>query len=179
MKCTLFSICLFLTLNCAIAQDVDLSKMSSKNTWFKVGLNAGLPLQATSTKESSFILGLDASLQFLETKASGIGIKTGYSHYFSAVDNVKAFGEIPLAIMYRFYPKTTGFFTGLDIGYSFIVNSANTKGGFMGRPHLGYHGDNWNIFGYYNIVFLEEANLNNLQSVGISITRNIRLRGKK
>lgn len=160
------------------SQDVDLSKMSSENTWFKVGLNAGLPTFQGTAGATKFILGLDASLQFLETKASGIGIKSGYSHYFPAVETAKVFGEIPLAIMYRFYPKTRGFFTGLDIGYSLIVNNANTKGGFMGRPHLGYHGDNWNIFGYYNIVLLTEANQSNLQSVGISITRNIRLRGK-
>jgi len=178
MKYTAFLMLSLITIKSALAQDVDLSKMSTENTWFKVGLNAGLPLQSTSVKESKFILGLDASLQFLETKASGIGIKSGYSHYFSAIDNVKSIGEIPLAIMYRFYPKTSGFFTGLDIGYSFIVNSLNTKGGFMGRPHMGYHGDNWNIFGYYNIVLIEEANQSNIQSLGISITRNIRLRGK-
>jgi hypothetical protein len=55
-------------------------------------------------------LGLDASLQFLETKASGIGIKSGDSNYFSADKNLKDIGEIPLAIMYRYYPTSSGFF---------------------------------------------------------------------
>lgn len=126
-----------------MSQSPDLSKVSSKNTWFKVGINAGVPLQPTN---SSFILGLDAGIQFLETKASGIGIKSGYSNYFSADKNLKDIGEIPLAIMYRYYPTSSGFFTGLDIGYSFIVHSPNTRGGFMVRPQAGYHGYNWNLF---------------------------------
>ena len=160
--------------NPARSQQVDLSKVSSKNTWFKVGVNAGVPLKPTT---SAFILGLDAGLQFLETKASGIGIKSGYSHYFSADKNLKAIGEIPLAIMYRYYPTSTGFFTGIDVGYSLLLHASNTKGGFMGRPHAGYHGDNWNIFAYYNLVLIQEENLDNMQSIGISLTRNIRLRG--
>jgi len=160
--------------NNAMSQSPDLSKVSSENTWFKVGLNAGVPLQPTN---SSFILGLDASLQFLETKASGIGIKSGYSNYFSADETLKDIGEVPLAIMYRFYPESTGFFTGVDVGYSFLFNAPNTNGGFMGRPHAGYHSENWNIFAYYNLVLIQEDNNENIQSVGVSVTRNIRLRG--
>jgi hypothetical protein len=159
-----------------MSQDIDFSKMSSKNTWFKVGVNAGVPLNPT---DHAFVFGLDASLQFLETKASGIGVKSGYSHYLPKNSTLKPIGEIPLAIMYRFYPKSTGFFTGLDIGYSLILNSADTKGGFMGRPHLGYHGNTWNVFAYYNIVLITEVNQNDIQSIGISFTRNIRLKGKK
>jgi hypothetical protein len=101
----------------------------------------------------------------------------GFSNYFSADKNLKDIGEIPLAIMYRFYPTSTGFFTGVDVGYSFILNAPNTKGGFMGRPHAGYHGRNWNIFAYYNFVLIQEANNENIHSVGVSLTRNIRLRG--
>lgn len=158
-----------------MSQNPDLSKVSTENTWFKVGINAGVPLPPTN---SSFVLGLDASLQFLETRASGIGIKSGYSNYFSSDKNLNDIGEIPLAIMYRFYPASKGFFTGLDMGYSFIINSPNTNGGYMGRPHAGYHGYNWNIFVYYNIVLIQEDNQENIQSLGISVTRNIRLRGK-
>lgn len=157
----------------AFAQSPDLSKVSSENTWFKVGINAGVPF---STIQSSFVVGLDASLQFLETKSSGIGIKSGYSNYFSSESTIKDIGEIPLAIMYRYYPTSTGFFTGIDAGYSFIINSSNTKGGIMARPHAGYHGDNWNIFAYYNVVLIQEASQENIQNIGISLTRNIRLR---
>lgn len=174
MKLIIITLLSLLLANHAFSQNPDLSKVSSENTWFKVGVNAGVPLQPTN---SSFILGLDASLQFLETKASGIGIKSGFSHYFTADQNLKETGEIPLAVMYRFYPTSTGFFTGVDLGYSFIFNAPNTKGGFMGRPHAGYHGKNWNVFAYYNLVLIQEANQDNIQSVGISLTRNIRLRG--
>jgi hypothetical protein len=175
MKFIIFSVLSLLITNTVLSQNPDLSKVSSENTWFKVGVNAGIPLQPT---KSSFVLGLDASIQFLETKAAGIGIKSGYSYYFTSDDNLRAIGEIPLAIMYRYYPTSTGFFTGIDVGYSFIVDSPNTKGGFMARPHAGYHGDNWNIYGYYNLVFIQEADQGNIQSVGIALTRNIRLKGK-
>jgi len=164
-----------LTTNNVLSQIPELSKVSSENTWFKVGVNMGVPLLPSN---SSFVLGLDASLQFLETKASGIGLKSGYSNYFSSDKNIKDIGVIPLAIMYRFYPTSSGFFTGFDIGYSVILNSPNTSGGYMGRPHAGYHGQNWNLFVYYNIVLIQEDNQDNIQNVGISITRNIRLKGK-
>lgn len=167
----LFLLMLGITTN-AMAQNPDFSKVSTENTWFKVGINAGVPLQPTS---SSFVLGLDASLQFIETKASGIGVKSGYSNYFSSNENLNDFGEIPLAVMYRFYPTATGFFTGFDVGYSFILNAKNTNGGFMARPHAGYHGYNWNLFAYYNIIIIQEANQENIRSVGIAVTRNIRM----
>jgi hypothetical protein len=176
MKYIIYSLLLlFVITNNAMSQSPDLSKVSTENTWFKVGINMGVPLPPTN---SSFVLGLDVSLQFLETKASGIGIKSGYSNYFSSDQNLNDLGEIPLAIMYRFYPTSTGFFTGFDMGYSFIINSPNTKGGFMGRPHAGYHGHNWNIFAYYNIILIQEDNQENIQSLGASVTRNIRLGGK-
>jgi hypothetical protein len=175
MKYIIISLLLIITTNNAISQDIDFSKVSSKNTWFKVGLNAGVPLQPSN---SNFVLGVDASLQFLETKASGIGIKSGFSNYFSTDNSLNDIGEIPIAIMYRFYPKSKGFFTGLDIGYSFILNSANTQGGFMGRPHAGYHGKNWNVFAYYNLILIQESNQEDISNIGISITRNIRLKGK-
>ena len=175
MKYIIISLLLIITKNNAISQEIDFSKVSSKNTWFKVGLNAGVPLQPSN---NNFVLGVDASLQFLETKASGIGIKSGFSNYFSTDNSLNDIGEIPIAIMYRFYPKSTGFFTGLDIGYSFILNSANTQGGFMGRPHAGYHGKNWNVFAYYNLILIQESNQEDISNIGISITRNIRLKGK-
>jgi hypothetical protein len=48
----------------------------------------------------------------------------------------------------------------------------------MGRPHPGYHGNHWNIFAYYNLVLIQEADQDNVQSVGLSLTRNIRLKGE-
>lgn len=175
MKYLIFSLLSFTITNHVFSQSPDLSKVSSKNTWFKVGINAGVPLQPT---KSTFILGLDASVQFLETKASGIGIKSGFSNYFSSDPAVKDLVEIPFAIMYRFYPTSTGFFTGIDVGYAFILNSPNMPGGFMARPHAGYHGKNYNIFGYYNLILNQEADQDDISSIGVSVTRNIRLSGK-
>ncbi|MDZ7778182.1 MAG: hypothetical protein U5L09_22445 [Bacteroidales bacterium] len=87
MKYINYSLLLLLVITTnAMSQSPDLSKVSTENTWFKVGINAGVPLQPTN---SSFVLGLDASIQFLETKASGIGIKSGYSNYFSSDENIK------------------------------------------------------------------------------------------
>lgn len=178
LKVILIGLASLFMINVANAQKSIFSKMSPENTWLKVGVNAGSPILQENNKVTKFILGLDASLQFLETKASGIGIKSGYSHYFSNNDAVESIGEIPLALMYRFYPKSAGLFVGTDVGYSLILNSPNTSGGYMVRPHVGYHGYNWNIFGYYNLVFLEAANQDNLQSIGIAVTRNIRFKGK-
>ena len=175
MKYPLFSLLALLAAGDAFSQKPDLSKISSKNTWVKAGINAGAPLQPTN---STFILGLDASVQFLETKASGIGIKSGISNYFAEDKNAKDLVEIPLAIMYRYYPTSTGFFTGLDVGYSFLLHAPNTQGGFMGRPHVGYHSNNWNIFAYYNVVLMEDATNENIQSVGVSFTRNFRFKKK-
>jgi hypothetical protein len=76
MKYLIFSVLIITITNHAMTQNIDFSKVSSKNAWFKVGVNAGVPLQPSN---SNFILGIDASLQFLETKASGIGIKSGFS----------------------------------------------------------------------------------------------------
>jgi hypothetical protein len=176
MRHPLLSIAALLAAANAFAQKPDLSKVSSKNTWVKAGINAGAPLQPTN---STFILGLDASVQFLETKASGIGIKSGISNYFAEDKNAKDLVEIPLAIMYRYYPTSTGFFSGLDVGYSFLLNAPNTKGGFMGRPHIGYHSNNWNIFAYANLILTEDANNESITSIGLSFTRNFRFKKKK
>jgi hypothetical protein len=75
MKLILIAVLSLMISHNDFSQDIDLSKVSSDNTWFKVGLNACVPLQPSN---SSFILALDASAQFLETKASGIGMKSGY-----------------------------------------------------------------------------------------------------
>lgn len=172
------TLCLFLLLSLfspfAFSQEVDLSKVDESNTWLKVGPNIGIPL-FTTRNSTSMVLGLDVSMQFLRTKASGIGVKTGYSQYFSKVSNVADFGEIPLAIMYRFYPKSTGYFAGLDVGYSLILNSTATTGGYMMRPQVGYHSDYWNYFLYLNYIsYSNTTNDGTITSLGIGITRNIK-----
>ena len=46
---------------------VDLEKANSSNTWLKLGVNAAVPITDLASTQS-FGLGLDASVQFLETK---------------------------------------------------------------------------------------------------------------
>lgn len=175
-KINLCFIGLFICLS-ANAQEVKLEDMNSANTWIKAGIVAGIPVSSLSNV-SSFSAGPDLSIQFLRTKAYGIGVKTGYLHYFSSQDNVKDFSAIPLALMFRYYPTSTGFFTGIDVGYAVVTNLSGTEGGAMYRPQLGYHGDNWNFFGYYDHVITEDAVVD-LQSIGIGITYNIRWDKKK
>ena len=153
---------------------VDLSKVDKSNTWFKVGINAALPI-GDLAKGYSAGLGLDASVQFLETKASGIGLKAGYINYFGK-DPVDNMGLIPLAVLYRFYPESTGFFAGLEVGYAVILNNPVVDGGVHARPHLGWHTDDWNFYGYYDYTSIGETGVNDFQAIGIGVTRNIKIK---
>ena len=152
------------------SQNVDINELNSSNTWLKVGLNAGVPISETSNS-SSFTLGLDVSAQFIRTKAFGIGLKTGYVNYFGK-DNNDDFGIIPLAVMFRFYPETSGIFLGLELGYAFVNNLPGLEGGTFVRPNIGWHNDYWNIFGYYDRVIGNNI-VDDIQSVGLGVTYNI------
>ena len=151
----------------------DLSKMNSSNTWLKAGINAGVPF-GDLANTTSFGVGVDLSLQFLETKASGIGIKVGYLNYFGK-DNFDDVSIIPLAILYRHYPESKGWFGGLEVGYGITNNVANTNGGIFVRPHAGIHTDHWNFFAYYDYVSTDDTAIDP-QTIGIGITRNIRFK---
>jgi hypothetical protein len=148
----------------------DLSKMNKDNTWLKAGPYVGLPISGVSSTHQ-FIIGLDLSLQFIETEAYAVGFKTGYAHYLPKENN-DAIGEIPLALFSRFYPKTSGLFAGLEVGYSVLRNFAAAKGGYCTRPHAGFHTDNWNFFAFYELIFFEDEKVNDIQSIGISATYN-------
>ncbi|SFE46292.1 hypothetical protein SAMN05518672_106209 [Chitinophaga sp. CF118] len=149
-------------------------EVTSKNSWLKVGLNGGIPFGDLSDI-SSFILGIELKGQLMSTKHLGIGITTGYNHFFpeNGYDN---FGTIPLGGFLRYYPKSTGFFAGVDLGYSFLIGVSGATGGVYTRPQLGYHNYNWNVFVFYNGIFRNQDDAGNLQYVGIGATRNIRFR---
>ena len=82
MKYTVVTITIIITSFLTADAQVDISKADKSNTWFKVGLNTALPITDLS-ETHNFGKGADISLQFLETKASGIGVKAGYLNYFS------------------------------------------------------------------------------------------------
>ena len=99
---------------------VDFKKADKSNTWLKIGVNTALPILALG-ETHKVGLGLDASIQFLETKASGIGAKVGYVNYFAkgTQDDV---GVLPLAIMWRYYPESAGWFAGLEVAMLLLAD---------------------------------------------------------
>ena len=148
--------------------------INSKNSWLKVGVNAGVPFGQLA-ETSTFTLGAELKGQLMTTKHLGLGITTGYNHFFPK-EGFKNFGTIPLGGFIRIYPKSTGFFLGTDVGYSFITGVKDAKGGVFVRPQIGYHNYKWNVFGFYNGVFRGEQNGGHLQYAGIGATYNIHFR---
>ena len=156
-----------LVVGTTFAQEADIS---STNSWLKFGLNTGLPIGDTDNV-SSFSLGLDLKGQYLVNPNFGIGLATGYSHFFGK-DGVDDFGVIPVAAFARYYFKPSGFFIGTDFGYGFLTGIDNNAGGLYLNPQIGYHNRDWNFFAFYQNTFAE--NDIDIQVVGIGATYNIR-----
>ena len=157
------------------AQDIgvsDIKKINGSNTWFKLGINLGIPVGDLGDA-SNFAPGVELSVQYLKTKAYGYGLKVGYTHYLAKNANVEDFSAIPIAALFRFYPESTGFFGGLELGYAFINNVPGTNGGIIGRPQVGYHTNNWNFFGYYDYISTEE-DIIDFTTMGLGVTYNLR-----
>jgi hypothetical protein len=158
----------------SFAQDRPTTEISNKNSWLKLGIDAGVPTGDMSNV-SSFVLGGTIKGQLMETKNLGIGLTTGYNHFF-AKDNFKSIGTIPVGAFVRYYPTSNGFFAGLDLGYSFITNST-TNGGFYLKPELGYHNYDWNFFGFYNHIFVSNSGVTgNVAHLGVGATYNLRFK---
>ncbi|SEN32449.1 hypothetical protein SAMN05216436_114110 [bacterium A37T11] len=148
------------------------TEISTKNTWIKAGIDVGLPIGDLADR-STFTLGAEVKGQLMSTPHWGLGVTSGYTHYFPKDEN-ENFGSVPVGIFARYYPKTTGFFLGADGGYSFQTGShMNSSGGFYVKPQLGYHNKFWNIFGFYNNVFRSDGKGGNIQYAGIGTTFNI------
>lgn len=148
----------------------DIKNINSRNSWFKIGLNAGLPL-GDIEDAASFSLGLDLKGQYLVTPNFGIGLASGYNHFFGK-NNVDDFGIIPAAGFARYYFKPKGLFLGVDFGYGFLVNVDNNNGGLYLNPQIGYHNRDWNFFASYQNTFAE--NDFNIRVLGIGATYNLR-----
>lgn len=156
-----------LVVGTTFAQEVDIT---SKNSWLKLGLNAGLPV-GDAGDFSSFTAGLDVKGQYLVNPNFGIGVATGYTQYFGK-DGGEDFGLVPLAAFARYYFKPKGLFIGADFGYGFLTNVDSNSGGLYVNPQIGYHNADWNFFAYYQNTFAD--NDVNIQAVGIGATYNIR-----
>lgn len=144
------------------AQSADMRNM------LKVGVHGGAAVPA---ENASAMLGAEVAYQNLVTPGFGLGIATGYSHYFGrentvggvTVDN-NDFGVVPVAALVRVYPRQTGFYLGTDIGYGFItgdkrvsstagITTERPDGGFYIKPEVGYHNKDWNFALQYQKVF--------------------------
>ena len=150
--------------------------ISPRNSWLKLGANIGVPVGNVSNY-SSWMAGLELKGQFLETDFLGIGLTTGYNHYFGK-NGFDGFGTIPLGAFLRLYPESKGFFFGADLGYSIVTGYEDAKGGFYIKPQLGYHNYDWNLFAYYNNIFRSDINGGDIGSAGIGATYNIRFSKK-
>lgn len=147
-----------MTVGLVSAQNSDMKNM------LKVGVNGGFAVPA---ENASANLGLDVSYQNLVTPGFGLGVATGYSHFFGKENNGydnNDFGVVPVAALIRIYPKQTGFYLGTDIGYGFIVgddkvaandttNTERPDGGFYIKPEIGYHNKDWNFSVQYQKTF--------------------------
>lgn len=176
MRRTIFFSAAFLLMAAGTVQ-AQSSEITSRNSWLKIGANVGVPVGNISDY-SSFTAGLELKGQFLETPHLGIGLTAGYNHYF-AKNDFQDFGTIPLGAFIRVYPRSKGFFAGLDLGYSLVTGYDGAVGGFYLKPQLGYHNYNWNFYAYYNNVFRGDDDGGSIGSVGIGASYNIRFHKHK
>jgi hypothetical protein len=149
-------------------------EVTKKNSWLKAGLTAGIPV-GDLHDASSFALGLDLKGQLMTTNHVGIGLTTGYNHFFMK-EGFESFGTVPLGAFIRVYPDFKGFFAGVDGGVSFTTGTDNNSAGPYIRPQLGYHNYDWNLFAFYNNDFRKDEDGGNLQYAGIGFTYNIRFK---
>ncbi len=163
----LFSV---MCLNFSFGQEMEEIKVTKKNSWFKAGITAGVPVGDLSDF-SSFNIGADLRAQYMVTPHFAIGAASGYNHFFGKND-AKDFGMIPLALYSRYYFQEEGVFIGGDIGYGYLTNTEDA-GGIYINPQIGYHNPDWNIYAFYQNTFAENINI---RSVGVGATYNIRFK---
>jgi len=170
------------------AQSADMRNM------IKVGANVGM---AVPQENTSAAVGMDVAYQHLGVPGFGLGIATGYTHYFGRENTVNGitvnnndFGVVPVAALIRVYPKQTGFYFGTDLGYGFIVGDNQVAsnagspnrpdGGFYLKPEIGYHNKDWNFAIQYQKVFTGStgeigSQKYNAGSLGLGVAYNIPL----
>ncbi|MRJ07353.1 hypothetical protein EDL99_00440 [Ornithobacterium rhinotracheale] len=155
------------TLMLLIFTSVFVNAQKKGTDWLKLGVHAGIPV-ADTKDASSFAVGVDAKYQFLDLKSFGLGLATGYTHYFKKND-AENIGLLPVAALLRYYP-TRRFFLGADVGVGVAFLKEDTKAGFYYRPELGYHNDEWNVFVFYQGDAVKDLNIG---AAGIGVSYNI------
>ena len=173
MKKVFFGLTLIFTSLFAFAQQQGTTEITHRNSWLKAGVNLGHAVGDVN-KSHNAVLGLELKGQLMETNHVGIGLSSGYNHFFPKKD-FKSFGTVPLGSFLRFYPQASGFFVGSDLGFS-LVTKKDAKGGFYLRPQLGYHNRDWNAFAFYNHIFRNENKGGNIAHAGVGVTYNVRFK---
>lgn len=159
-----------LGMSSSFGQEMEEIKVTKKNSWFKAGITAGVPVGDVSDF-SSVSLGADLRGQYMVTPHFAIGAASGYNHYFGK-NGADDFGMVPLALYSRYYFQEKGVFIGGDIGYGYLTNTEES-GGIYINPQIGYHNPNWNIYAFYQNTFAENINI---RSLGIGATYNIKFK---
>ncbi|MDN3605708.1 hypothetical protein [Kaistella yonginensis] len=178
-----------------IAAGLMSAQSADMNNMLKVGINGGIAVPA---ENAGGTVGVDLSYQNLVMPGFGLGIATGYNHFFGRENNVGGvnydnndFGVIPVAALIRVYPKQTGFYLGTDLGYGLIVgddkvaandvtNTARPDGGFYIKPEIGYHNQDWNFSLNYQKTFTGSTGeigtqKYNAGAIGVGVGYNIPL----
>ena len=174
MKQIVLSVLMLVGITSYAQVERDITELDETNSWLKAGLNVTAPAGVISNTHAAAVA-IDVSGQFMRTNHFGFGVTTGYSQYIADNEDggLSGFGLIPAAAMLRYYPYSTGFFAGIDAGYTFTTNTA-IDGGLSIRPHVGYHNYDWNIFGFVNNVW--SNNYSDITSIGVGVTYNIRFK---
>ena len=147
-------------------------EITSDNSWLKAGIITGIPV-GDASDVSSYSLGLDLRGQYLINPNIGVGVASGYNHFFGK-DDIDDFGVIPAAGFVRYYFTPNGLFLGTDVGYGFLTDVENNDGGLYVNPQIGYHNKDWNFYAYYQNTFAEYDV--DVQNVGVGVTYNIRFK---
>jgi hypothetical protein len=167
----------------ANAQDAAYTNM------IKIGVNAGFALPSENASSN---IGVDLGYQHLVTPGFGLGIVTGYNQFLGKDnDGIKNndFAVVPVAVLFRYYPQTSGFYLGADLGYGFITGDKHVasnspverpSGGLYFKPEVGYHNINWNFALQYTKVFTgSEGNIGSqdysVGALGLGIGYNLPL----
>lgn len=106
------------------------AQSSSMNHMLKVGVDGGFAVG----KVAKVSTGANVSYQYLIRPGLGIGLASGYTHFFGKNNEFKSgtlvykmenndFGIVPVAALLRVYPKKMGFYAGADLGYAFITGN--------------------------------------------------------
>ena len=159
---------------CALNSRAQKTTISTHDpNWLKLGIEGALPVGDISSS-NSFALGGVLDAQWMANPNFGVGVASGYTHYFAKNSN-NGYGAIPVGLLLRYYPKSAGFFAGTDVGYSFLTDVTGKSGGFYVKPELGYHNYHWNVYAFYNHIALSDG-YPNLQTIGVGVIRNLRFR---